>query len=267
MPDSLLISFDSLALSLSIIICALAVYRAFTSRRVLAAPLYRNRALWTGTVAVIVAAFDGWGIVLENTSSSVAFGIVPPPGTPQFYAFVVLTAASAAVFFAWIDSTIRVALELDFTHRDAARWKRLRPVAGVTFVVGFVIAQFAALSWEVLMSVVLLASASVYMAAALVIGDSRVRDVTMRRYVRLMGFLVASLILLFGTNVISAYLNFPLAISAYFLFRISSSLLKTAPLSAAGAGVPSSQGRAGTFSNQGPLRSPRSDSTLSGRRP
>jgi len=256
-PDSLLITSDTLALSLSIIICALAVYRAFTSRRVLAAPIYRNRALWTGTVAVIIAAFDGWGIVLENTSSSVAFGIVPPPGTPEFYAFVILTAAAAAVVFAWIDSTIRVALELDFKHRDAVRWKSLRPVAGAALVIGIIVAQFATIGWQVLASAALLATAAAYMAAALVIGDSRVRDMTMKRYIRWMGFLVASLILLFGTNVVSAYLNFPLAISAYFLFRISGSLLKTAPLSAAGAERSPPEGQPGAIQNQGPLQGPR----------
>jgi len=230
MPGSLLITVDTLALSVSIVICALAAYLAFTSRRVLTTPLYRGRALWTGTVAVIVSLFDAWGIALENTSSSVSFGIVPPFGTLEFYVFVVLTAAAAAVVFAWIDSTVNVALELDFKHRDALRWKKLRSAAGVAFVVGFVVAQFATSDWELLISIVLLASASAYMTAALVVGGSRVRDLTMRSYIKWMGFLVASLILLFGTNIVSAYLNFPLAISAYFLYRISGSILKTAPL-------------------------------------
>lgn len=254
---NLLITADSLALSISIVICVLAAFRALNSRKVLTTPLYRTRALWTGTAAMVIALLDAWGIVLENTGASVTFGIVPPYGTPEFYIFVILTAAAGAVVFAWIDSTVRVALELDFTHRDAVKWKSLRPAAGVAFVGGIIIAQFATIDWEVLLSIVLLAPASAYMAAALVAAGSRVRNVTMRSYIKWMGFLVASLILLFGTNVISAYLNFPLAISAYFLYRISSSLLKTTPINLAVAESPSSDSRPGAVPNQGPMQAPR----------
>ncbi len=257
MSSNPLILADSLAFSVSIIISGLAAYRAFTSRRVLSTPIYRNRALWTGTVAVILGLFDGWGIVLENTSSSVTYGIVPPPGTSEFYAFVILSAAASAAVFAWIDSTVRVALELDFMHRDAVRWKSLRLVAGAGLVIGTIIAQFATADWELLISLVLLVPAAAYMTAALVVGGRRVRDETMRRYIKWMGFLVVSLILQLATNVISAYLNFPLAISAYFLYRISNSLLKTAPLRFAGAEILPSGGQAGAIPDQGPMRDPR----------
>lgn len=253
MSGSLLVTVDSLGLSVSIIICALATYKALASRRVLAAPLYRSRALWTGTVALIIALFDAWGVRLEYTGSSVTIGLVPPLGTTEYYIFVILTAVAAAVVFAWIDSTVRVALELDFKHKDAVRWKSLRPVTGVAFVIGLVVAQLATINWEVLVSIVLLAPATAYMAAALVVGGSRVRDATLRGYIKWMGFLVASFILLIGTSYINEYLNFPLAILAYFLYRISGSLLKTTPLNVALAEGPSSYDQARTTSNQGPM--------------
>jgi hypothetical protein len=252
MFDSPLITVDSLAMAISIVICALAAYRAFTSRRVLATPLYRNRALWTGTAALMLILGDVWGIALENTNSSVTFGIVPPPGTLEFYLFVIVTAAFAAVIFAWIDSTVRVALELDFTHRDTLAWKTLRPVAGTGLVIGIIAAQFSTAAWEIIVSAVLLAGPVAYMTAALVVGRSRVRNETMRRYIRWMSFLVASLLLQVGTSAISPYLNFPLTIAAYFLYGISTSLLKTAPLSVAAAAITASVGQP-EVSDQGPI--------------
>jgi hypothetical protein len=253
MFDNPLIIADSLALSASIIICALAAYRAFASRRVLATLLYRNRALWTGTVALITIPFEAWAIFLENTGSSVTLGLVPPVGTPEFYLFVILTAAFAAVAFAWIDSTIRVALELDFTHRDVVRWKKFRPVTGVALVVGTVVGQFATTDWELLTTIVLLVAAAAYLTAALAAGGSRVRDETMRRYMRWMGFVVGSIPLQLVTSYINPYLNFPLAIFAYFLYGMSTSLLKTAPLSAAAAEISASGAKSGTLRDQGPM--------------
>jgi hypothetical protein len=257
MQGNPLVIVDSLAFTLSIIVSALAAYKAFTSRRVLAAPLYRNRALWTGTMALIVMLFDAWGIFLENTGSSVTYGLVPPYGSPEFYTFVILTASAVAVAFAWIDSTIRVALELDFLHRDAVGWMRLRLVAGVALVAGIVVGQFATAGWELATSIVLLAVPSAYETAALVVCGSRVRDETMRRYMRWMVFLVGSILLQLGTNTVSPYLNFPLAIAAFFLYGISNSLLKTAPLRVATSEIPGAQGQPGVLTDQGPTQGPR----------
>jgi hypothetical protein len=243
MSSNPLITADTLALSVSIIVSALASYRAFSSRKVLATPLYRNRALWTGTVAVMLILVDGFGIYLENTSSSVTFGLVPPPGTPEFYFFVLLTAAISAVAFVWIDSTIGVAREMDFLHRDVLGWKRFRPVAGIAVVAGATAAQFAMTPLTILISSVLLAVPAVYLGAALIVGGRRAHNETMRRYMRWMGFLVASLVLQVATSTQSAYLNFPLAIVACFLYGMSTALLKTAPLSVAKAGITASDGR------------------------
>ena len=257
MSGDLLIIVDSLALSISAIIFALAAYRAFASRRVLAAPLYRNRALWTGSVALVSVPIALWVIFLENTGSSATYGLVPPFGTPEFYLFVILTAAFTAVAFAWIDSTIRVALELDFLHRDVARWKTARPAAGVALVVGTVVAQFATADWVLLTSILLLAVPATYMAAVLVVGGSHVRDETMRRYMRWMGYMVASVFLELVTQVFSPYLNFPLAIFAYFLYGMSTSLLKTAPLGVATLEISASGAKPSALRDQGPSRGPR----------
>ena len=251
MSDSPLIIVDSIALTISMIICALAAYRAFTSRRVLAAPLYRRRALWTGTVALISVPFDAWVIYLENTGSYATYGLVPPYGTPEFYVFVLLTAAFTAVAFAWIDSTIRVALELDFMHRDAVSWRRLRLVAGGALVLGTAVAQFAVTGWILLTAILLLGIPAAYMTAAVVVSGSRVRDETMRRYMRWMGFIVGSVFLQLVTSYLSQYLNFPLAIFAYFLYGMSTSLLKTAPLRIATGEIPAS-GASMSLHDRGP---------------
>ena len=256
MSGNPLIIFDSLALTLSIIIAIPAAYRAITSRRVLTTPLYRNRALWTGTVALMLAVIDAFAIIIENTSSSVTFGIVPPPGTSEFYVFVVLTAAFSAVAFAWIDSTIGVALELDFLHRDVLDWKKVRLLAGAAIVTGTVVAQFVTTDWELVIAVVLLAPPAAYMAASLVVGGRRVRDETVRRYIRWMGFLVVALLMQVGTTAISPYLNFPLAIAAFTLYGMSASLLKTAPLRAATIDSSASGNLAGR-EGQGPIQAPR----------
>jgi heme A synthase len=76
------------------------------------------------------------------------------------------------------------------------------------------------------------------MAAALVAARSRVRDETIRKYMRWMGVLVLSLLLQVGTNLLNPYLNFPLLISAYCLYGASNSLLRKAPLSLTLAGTP-----------------------------
>lgn len=256
MFDNPLIVADTLALSISAIICALAAVRAFTSRRFLTTPLYRNRALWTGTVALILIVVDALGIFLDNTSSAVTIGIVPTPGTPEFYVFVALTGAFSAVVFAWIDSTIRIALELDFLHRDALRWRSARPVAGIALVLGTIFAQFASTTWVFILSIALLVPAASYLASVLAVGGSRVRVQTMRRYIRWMGFLVASLLLLVVTSSLNGNLNFPLAFAAFFLYGMSTSLLKTAPLRVATSAIPASQNETGPM-DQGPTQGPR----------
>jgi hypothetical protein len=233
LPGSLLITADTVAVFISIAIAALASYRAFTSRRVLASPLYRSRALWTGSVALITILFDVLAIVIEN-SGPPASASGPPPGSLAFVAFVAVVAAGALVVFAWIDRTIGVALELDFLHRDAIGWKKLRLLAGVALVAGAIGVEVLSVEvsppgWELILAITLLGAPAAYMAGALAVGGSRVKDDTMRRYMKWMGLLVVSLILQLATTEI-ANLNFPLAIFAYFLYRASTSLLKTAPL-------------------------------------
>lgn len=231
MSNSLLVTLDTVALLVSIVISALASYRALTSRRVLASPLYRSRALWTGTVALVAIGFEALTIAVDYTVPSTATsGAYPVVGSWGFYAIAGLAAAGSVVVFAWVDRTIGVAMELDFLHRDALGWKRLRPAAGAALVAGAIGAEVFTIYWQYLASVVLLAALAAYMAAALVISGSRVRDDTMRRYMKWMGFSVISLIFFLATTSVNAYLNFPLAIFAYFLYRISTSLLKTAPL-------------------------------------
>ena len=78
MSSSLLVTLDTLALVVAIAISFLAAFRAFTSRRVLAGPLYRSRALWTGTVALVAVGFEALTITVDYvTPSSTSSGTTP----------------------------------------------------------------------------------------------------------------------------------------------------------------------------------------------
>lgn len=257
MSDSLLVNLDTVALAVAIIVSALASYRAFTSRRVLASPLYRSRALWTGSVALVAIGFEALTMVVENTLPfDTLTGAYPIVGSWEFYAIVVMASAGAVVVFAWIDRTIGVALELDFLHRDALAWKRARPVVGVALVAGAFGAQVSTIDWQYLLSMSLLGGMAAYMAANLVIGGSRVRDDTMRRYMKWIGLTVLSLLLFVATTSINPHLNFPLAVFAFCLYRASTSLLKTAPLSIA-AGGPAAVAQVGSQPGQAPSKAAR----------
>ena len=124
--------------------------------------------------------------------------------------------------------------------------------AGGALVLGTAVAQFASTIWSQLAVLLILGVPAAYMAAAVVVSGSRVRDETMRRYMRWMGFIVGSVFLQLATSIISQYLNFPLAIFAYFLYGMSASLLKTAPLRVATEGLSSSLLASGASRDSGP---------------
>lgn len=248
MTGSPIVYVDTAALTLSILIGALASYRAFTSRRVLASPIYRSRALWTGTVAFIAIAFAAVQIAAENTIPYVSFTGAYPAGTSLWgYIARILTLPGSVVVFAWIDRTIGVELEMDFLHRDTLNWSRLRPLAWVLVVVGAVGESTLTGGWEYPVSVAVLAAPVVYSAAVMAAGALRVRDETMRRYLKWMGLMVVSLLFQLVTSSVSFYLNFPLAIFAYFLYRASTSLLKTSPLRIDLGTPPTPLGQTGTM--------------------
>ncbi|MDA4121000.1 MAG: hypothetical protein OK404_01165 [Thaumarchaeota archaeon] len=231
MSDSLFATVDTLVLSIAILICALASYRAFSSRRALASLVYRRRALWTGTVALISIFFEALQITADYTSYSTVTGVYPQGAALWVFAFLgALTIVGSFVIFAWIDSTIGVALELDFLHRDSLRWKKLRPFAWALVAVGAIGAGISIFQWEFQVFVLMLGAPVAYSVGVLAISGLRVRDTTMRRYFRWMGLIVVALLLQLTTASLNFSINFPLALFAYFLYMASTSLLKISPL-------------------------------------
>jgi hypothetical protein len=162
-------------------------YRAFTIGRVLVKGAYRTRALWTGGTAIALAIFD-YATGLPSSD---------PLGVLAFFVIVI-------ILLAFVDSSIKVAQEADFFHRSPLDWQRFRkPLFSIYMIVTIVggslyiyepssspIQVVGILIWFPLVAVVLS-----YSAAALVVGARRTPDRSMRRFVRMLGFVIICIVL------------------------------------------------------------------------
>jgi len=196
MPSSTLVTVDTILLVFSLPITAGAAYRALKGRRALASGVYRSRALWTGMGAIMILAYGLLQIVAENSPgffSTFAPEFFSTFATGIFY--FVFTIVAVIVIFSWIDSTVMVALDMDYFHRDSLHWRGLRRYLWVAVLVAAVLGGFGTTQAGVIAVTVLLGVPVVYAAVALGIGSGRVFDETMKRYVKWMVFLVAALAL------------------------------------------------------------------------
>jgi hypothetical protein len=165
--------------------------KAFVSR------VYRNRALWIVGVSLFVVVDD----VVSHAPfvDDFTVGVVP-----LGFVFVFLV---VAVIFAFIDSTVMVALEMDFFHRDALGWRRGRYVgyAAVLGEVGFALlviilaSQPTTPGWVSaivnssvvpVQFLVVFGIACGYGGASLVIGARRTPDTTLRKHMALLGLVL-----------------------------------------------------------------------------
>jgi len=179
-----------------------------------------------------MASFLAFAVFLLVLSDN---GVISQPFTPGmtpdlvFLLFTALTVVGVITIFAWVDSTIQVALELDFLHRDALRWMKARrfvwAIVILTTVIG--VLPIGDPMARYLSFVTILATAISYSGAVLVRAGPRVHDATMRGYVGWMGFIVLAVIFEILITTFNSYLNFPLAIGAYFVYRAATSLSKT----------------------------------------
>jgi hypothetical protein len=96
-----------------------AAYWAFSIRRSLVGRVYRNHALWLGTLCALVVAQN-----LSNNSINSILNIVNEIGI--FIIFPVL--------FAFIDTSVRVARRSDPLLRSVLRWEKLRVVVWADLV-------------------------------------------------------------------------------------------------------------------------------------
>ena len=83
-------------------------------------PSYRRRATWT-------SAISGYIIVIELEALLADIGAVPfaPPYSASLSSaafYFLLFGVGLLVIWVWIDSAIKVALDLDYFHRDILSW-------------------------------------------------------------------------------------------------------------------------------------------------
>jgi hypothetical protein len=147
-------------------------------------------------------------------------------------AYLVTAVPVLVVVWAWFDQSIEVAFDMDFLHRDTLAWKRgMRWTAWAIILAEVAIGLFlptnATGPLDVYFTVLLVLFA--YAASVLFLSASRVRDAAMKGYVRWVGVMAASGVILFV-----AWPYF-LLVSAYALYRASGSFTKTTALEASSA--------------------------------
>ncbi len=218
---------------LSVALALAASYRSLLARRILGRPVYRSHALWTTLVGVVggvlllpTAYYEFTGVVLFGLPPITS---VPYSSTPLLAVIYFATiGVPLVVLWAWIDRSIQVALDMDFLHRDTIFWK-----AGVRFVAWAIILAEAVLgvfvSGTSLAGIVYYVSFAIlvgYAAVVLFLNAKRAQDTTMKNYVRWVGVMAVSLVIVTFTW---PYLS-PFIFFAYALYRASGSFTKTSPL-------------------------------------
>jgi len=223
---------------IAVVLAGAVTFRALEIRRVLVGGVYRRRA--SGIAALMVIA-----IIAGLTSSNTGLTTAPFFSTPVGSLFTALPLLLFFIaFYAFVDSNVLAAMEIDFFHRNMLHWRHVRaPFYGLMlFAIGVALAlayftsnnliyNFFTVVWVVIVfgcfGLVL-----GYSAAALVVISKRTPDSTLRRFVRLVGlglvlFLISSVI--WFLDVFVNYLGdvisgFFIIASTYLLYRAVMSL-------------------------------------------
>jgi hypothetical protein len=201
-------------------ILSLAAFRALSFRGSMVGAAYRNRALITGALALLMVPFAWLLIPLADLFT-----------LPSAYIITILSyfAAVAIVGFLVLDSTIAVARGLDFFHRDSLRWGSLRGPAWATmfiltfvlFVLGFLVGLgpfdgIIPIAWPLPLA---------YFGCVLIVSSRRSQDRTLRSYSKWIGLFAGALVVDFALPVdqVIPELVFT-ALAAYCFYRTSMSL-------------------------------------------
>jgi hypothetical protein len=173
-------------------ITSYAAYWAFSIRRSLVGRVYRNHALWLGTLCALVVAQG-----LSSNSINPILNIVNEIGI--FIIFPVL--------FAFIDTTVRVARRSDPLLRSILRWEKFRVVVGADLVAlealiiasaanqAFAYSDLGNLLWYILVFFPFIVGGS-----ALLIGAKRSGDTILRGSLKWLGVV---LVLVFVNMLVS----------------------------------------------------------------
>lgn len=193
-------------------------YSSLAMRRTLIDRTYRSRAMWTGLLAA--------GMVALMFTDSVTYSpLFPNPTFLQLLPHDAVLVAVVVILAAWIDSTIRIAIDQDYYHRNTLSWLRLRYL----FWPG---ALYTAISFignqNPLPGILSFGFASV----TLYVSGTRTPDITMRFHLRWIALFAVTVFL---EGVALFLLPVPtlvaLAFGAYFLYRAGRSLAPTSKLS------------------------------------
>jgi hypothetical protein len=182
-----------------ILILTVGLYRVAEMRRGFVDRTYRSRALWSALlmVAIVVTNAVGFFAFPNNLAGSLAL----------FAPFLSIVVVS----YAFVDSTVLVATQSDFFHRDIFCWKRARlpsyVVLAASCAIVLVVVSLPPYGnspgtsfsiWSdigyyqfVTISVVLLG----YGAASAFFGSRRTSDLTLKRHIRLLGIALAFFVL------------------------------------------------------------------------
>ncbi len=202
---------DTVTPLIAVAILVLAAFRGVEIGRTLVSRVYRNRAFWIAGLCIALVLQSSTGYV--PSVNNLLIGALP--------LFEITFFLLVFVIFVFIDSTVMVALELDFFHRNTLRWKQLRR-------------PFYLVGLALLVLIILPATAQTFVAfflvlgysvAALIIGARRTPDRTIKRHIMLLGFvLIAFIIMSFlfnSTSTLSVDLlyDFLIVLYPYLLYR------------------------------------------------
>lgn len=170
---------EVLLISLAAVVMSAAAFEAFKASRVLANRVYRTRAIWSGVLAILFVPFDVVVVVFLpgfRGASLVAYG-----------SLVFLYAFNLAAFF-FLDTTILVARELDFLHRDPARWTVTRWIVLAVIVLGIAGVYLGPSTGPVQLTFSLMWTLGfIGIAGVLAVASLRVRDRMMRSFTKWIG--------------------------------------------------------------------------------
>jgi len=238
MSNEISITTLILEIAISDIILLYAAYISFVVRRGLTVPLYRSRALWLGTSAILWGVFF---IFFDNINAAYAlFGSYHLVAGTVFYVAIFLLTVFA--FFVWIDRTVDTLIRLDFRRKNILGWKKVRPLYWLCAVLGFIFYIFSTEYYVFSVvnyittfsvtasSVPFLSIALAYALCAIIVGSIRTHDLTFRSHVKWFGLSVATLLLLFVRDIVVLpnipVLNaLPYIFFAYFYYRMARSLV------------------------------------------
>jgi hypothetical protein len=226
--DSILVAIELASEVVTIGFCASTAYRAFSLSKALPGHIHRNRAEWIGSFSIFLI-----GVTAVNLISALGFfGTFATNFSAGVYSYV--SAFLAVFLLAWLSSTIDVAAELDFFHRDPLHWSSLKRyfwILGILGIGGLILMSVSELnpcvsancSFIELVSMIgglgglLLIALIVFALFVLYFSSRKVNDKIFKRHINWLELF--TIILVFGIVTTSGGILF--AVATYFLFRTS----------------------------------------------